>query len=216
MKKKITIDFDESTHTYKVANRPVPHVTGILKDIFGTEPWYKEWYANRGKAIHYAIHLMVNNNLDWNSLDKRIEPRIVAFERFLKDSKYQVLYSEIMLYHKAWNFAGTIDLILYDPINKKLILADIKSSFEPKSYLQNGGYSILHDYNFKKKIWKSCIVELKDDGMYDLKWVPDLKEAERVFLSCLMLYNWTKKYHNLKDIKGQLVDEIFKGINNNQ
>jgi len=215
MKKKQNLDFDEATHTYRLGDRVLPNVTSILTAIFGTEPWYKDWYANRGKAIHLAINLLVQNKLDYKSLDPRIEPRIVAFERFLKDSQYQVWHSELMYYHPVWYYAGTIDLILWDPIKSKLILADIKSSFEPKSYLQNGGYSIMWDYHNKKKVWKSCIVQLKDDGMYDLKWVPDQKEAERLFLACYMLYNWTKKYCIKKVEKGALIDETFKGIKSN-
>lgn len=185
--------FDAETHTYTINDRTVPSVTQVLKGVFGDEIWYKDWYAERGRAIHQAIHYLVQNRLNYDSLDERIVGQIQAFTKFLTETGFTVLNSEIQMYSNTYQFAGTADLILSDKANN-LILADIKSSIESKVDLQLAGYSILYG---QKSLKKYCAVGLKEDGNYKMRWVNDIKISERVFMSCLTVYNW-KKQNNME------------------
>lgn len=186
---------DTEAHIYRRGNRIIPGVTETLQINFGKRIYWNEWYANRGKAVHLAIYYLVRDELNWDTVDERIKPRVEAFQKFLRETGFSVLSSEIQLFSKRYNFAGTIDLILGkhgDP--KELILCDIKSSIEPIVELQLGAYSILYAENLKL-VKKVCAVELKDNGSYNIKWFKDLKRAQRIFLSCLTVANWRKQYY---------------------
>ncbi len=186
----MTCQFDPETHTYTINSCKVPSVTQILKGVLGDEPWYDEWYAGRGRAIHQAIHYLVKNRLNYDSLDERIVGQIEAFKKFLVETGFTVLESEIMMYSDIYQFAGTADLILSN-LNGNLIMADIKSSIEPKVDLQLGGYSILSNEN--PHIKNYCAVGLNENGTYKMRWVDDIKTARRVFFSCLTVYNWKRQ-----------------------
>jgi len=177
--------FDDSTHTYRLKGRIIPGVTSVLQDNFGTRPYWSEWHANRGKAVHLSIHYMIQNRLDWNTVDERIKARIEAFQKCIKENNFQVEKSEIKLCSNRYRFAGTLDLILQGDI-----LADIKSSIEPMVDLQLAAYSLLWEENNKTKIKKACAIELKENGNYKLKWVKDIKKSQRIFLASLTVANW--------------------------
>jgi len=183
-------NFDSETHTYTINDKSVPSVTQILKGVFGEEVWYNNWYAERGTAIHQAIHYLVQGVLNYDTLDERIVGYVQAFLKFLNETGFTVLDSEIRMYSDLYQFAGTADLILADK-NGDLTLADIKSSIEPKVDLQLAGYSILYDKKLPLK--RYCAVGLKEDGNYNMRWVKDIAVAKRVFMACLTVYNWKKQ-----------------------
>ncbi len=184
--------FDEKDHIYRLDGRILPGVTKTLEHNFGTRPYWSEWHAERGKAMHLAIHYMAENRLDWNTVDDRIKSRLSAFQKFLDETGYVIRYSEIKLFSRRYRFAGTLDLILEG--DQGLLLADIKSSIEPTVDLQLGGYSLLWDesttYLPLPKIKRALAIELKEDGNYNLKWVKDLKRSKRIFPSFLTVANW--------------------------
>jgi hypothetical protein len=101
-------------HVYKHGNRIIPGVTDTIQANFGKRPWYSEWHAGRGKAVHLAIHYLVNNQLNWETVDKRIKPRVEAFQRFLNETRLQVIDSEVKMFSERYQFAGTMDLVLSD------------------------------------------------------------------------------------------------------
>jgi len=177
--------FDNCNHIYRLKDRIIPGVTTVLQDNFGTRSYWSEWYANRGKATHLAIHYMIQDRLDWNTVDERIKPRIEAFKKCIKENDFKIEKSEIKLCSKRYRFAGTLDLILAGGI-----LADIKSSIEPTVDLQLAAYSLLWEENNKTKIKKACAIELKEDGNYKLKWISDIKKCQRIFLATLTVANW--------------------------
>ena len=177
-------------HLYTINGRPVPSVTQIIRGIFGefNNP-NAEWYMQRGSAVHLAIHLEINNKLDWNTVDPRITGYINAFHKFLKETGYKTHISECQMFSKQLQFAGTADVVLKDE-KDKLILADFKSSIDPVVDLQLGGYSLLWTQNYSNVIKKMCAIELNESGQYKLRWVEDAYRAERIFMCCLQLYNW--------------------------
>ena len=140
---KLTLEPEH--HVYTVKNRVVPGVTSVLQDNFGVKPYWSEWHAQKGQAIHRAIALLVKDELDWHSLDSRIVGRIEAFQRFIGETGYKVLKSELSLFSELNYFAGTLDLVLFDGATDH-ILIDIKPpSTEPIVELQLAAYSLLYD-----------------------------------------------------------------------
>jgi hypothetical protein len=173
-------------------DRLKPHVTSIIRNQIKTPYHYNDWYAERGTAVHKAINLLVQSRLDWNTVDPRIINRVKAFELFLSQTNMKVLYSELSLGSRKYQFKGTMDLVLKN--GKDLIIADIKSTIEPIADLQIVAYKILWEENRKTKINKCCAIQLQDDGFYKLRWVDDLKRAERIFLAFLAVDNWKKEF----------------------
>lgn len=182
-------NLDKESHIYTFKNIKQPHVTGVIKDNFGTPIWYDDWHRERGIAIHRAIHLYILGTLDWNSLDERIKGRLKAFIKFINETNLKILWSELSLFSKRYQFAGTIDVIAEDHINR-LHTIDIKSSLEEVVIFQLGGYDILWDENYSRKIQRSCAVLLKDNDDYNIAWYNDIKKAKRLFLASLTISNW--------------------------
>lgn len=184
---KLTLDQD---HVYRLNKRVLPSVTQILQDVFGQRPYWSEWHRNKGSAVHLAINLLVNNKLDWQTVDDRIKGKIRAFQKLLRDTGWIVEESELSLYSRIYQFAGTLDLIFRD--NNKRILADIKSSKEPLVELQLAGYNVLWESNRRTKLHKECAIYLNDNGTYKLDWIKDIKASKKIFISCLMVSNWQR------------------------
>jgi len=189
---KLTLEPEH--HVYTVDKRVVPGVTSILQDNFGVKPYWSEWHAQKGRAIHQAIALLVKNKLDWTSVDHRIIGRIKAFQRFIQETRYEVIQSEVSLFSSRYQFAGTLDLVVSDgAVNP--ILIDIKPpSAEPIVDLQLALYALLLEEEGRYKIKRAACVCLKDNGDYSMKWVENLKHAKRVGLACLTVSNWQTEH----------------------
>jgi len=191
---KLTLD--QEKHIYRYENRKVSNVTSILQDNFGIQPYWTDFHREKGRAIHHAIHLYVKNELDWATVDNRIRGRLKAFQRFMSETGYQIIKSEMPLFSKRYQFAGTLDLWVQelDTLQSPNIIIDIKPpSPEPIVNLQLAAYSLVLQEHTGLKINKAAAVCLKDNGHYSLKWVPMLKHAQRVFLACLTVSNWQKE-----------------------
>jgi hypothetical protein len=180
----------EPDHIYTVDNRPLISVTQTIQTNFGKRQHYSEWHAGKGKAVHLAIHFLVTNQLKWDSVDPVILGRVKAFQKFHNEVGLQVVESELQMYSKRLQFAGTLDLMFED---KYLILGDIKSHIEPVLELQLGAYSFLYEERYKRKIKKAVGIQLKDDGNYNLKWYKDVTKIQRIFLANLTMANWRKQ-----------------------
>lgn len=184
----MNLDFDASTHTYRLDGRKVPNVTGILTNVFGDRPYWSEWHAQKGRAVHHAIHLYLKDRLDWNSVDERIAGRVKAFERFLAETGLRPTATELRLASKRYQFAGTLDILA------DRTLFDIKPPKpEPFVEIQLGFYSLLCEENKVAKIKNAAALCLRDNGTYTLKLVENLRQAQQVALACLTVSNWKER-----------------------
>lgn len=180
----------EPNHVYKLGDRIIPGVTDTIQANFGNRPWYDEWHAGKGKAVHLAIHYLVTGQLNWDTVDSQIVGRVRAFQKFHNETRLPIIESELRMYSKRYQVAGTLDLMFEE---KVLILGDIKSYIEPILEIQFGGYSLLYEENFKKKVKKACAIQLKDNGDYNLKWWKDVTKLQRLFLANLTMANWARE-----------------------
>ena len=174
--------FDEVNHTYTLNGRRLPSVTEVIRSNFGDPFNSREWYMQRGKALHKAIELLCQNKLDWSSVHPEVLPRLKSFENFIKDTNSEVLQNEIRTYSKRLQFAGTTDAVIR--MDDIMYLVDFKSSITPEVDIQLGGYSILYG-----GLIKLMAVELRDNS-YMLKIVKNQKHAERLFMCCLQIHNF--------------------------
>lgn len=111
----MNITFDAATHSYTIDGRPVPSVTQVLEpatDWSFIPAWQLEAARALGQDVHLAINLMVQDRLDWKSVDPAVLPYVTGAALFLRESGATVLASELVLGSRRLGVAGTLDLLL--------------------------------------------------------------------------------------------------------
>ena len=182
------LKFDEKNHIYTRNGIRIPNVTEIISSVIPRDFNATEWQMNRGTAVHRAMALFMNNNLNKSTIDPRIKKRFEAGKRAVKELSLKPPYViEKPLFHKIYNYAGKLDLYL--PEQKLLI--DWKSSPDKSSQPQGGAYALLLE-NAGYKVNKFYEIILKDSGKYTVNEYK-IAKCKRIFLSCLTIYNFMEK-----------------------
>lgn len=187
-----TFTFDDERHEYRLNDRVLPSVTGIIKSH--VKGWQAaDFYLQRGSAVHKAVALALDDRLDWESVDARIVGRVKAVLRFIESSQLKRIATEYRMFSETFQFAGTADFIGAYPDNQ-LVLVDYKSSVEPSVIIQLGLYAMLWNYA-ERPIYRGCAIETHDDGTYKAHWFTSrqLKDAANVGLAMLTVFGWRQK-----------------------
>ena len=119
--------FDPDTHTYRLGDQVLPSVSEIIKplqDYAMISKKVMEHARQKGEALHLAVQLHNEDDLDISSLDTTIVPRFEAWLKFLKDTGFKVMGFEERLYSKLYRYAGTPDL--WGEMNGEIVLPDTK------------------------------------------------------------------------------------------
>lgn len=182
----ITID---SNHVYRNAGgRIVPGVTSIIRSagLMGDTSYFTDFARDRGTAVHLAIELLEQDDLDRSSLDDVTSPYVEAWERFKSEAGYVSEKQELKIHNKTYNYAGTADQV--GNIGKDTVLIDIKTGVYQKWWaLQCAAY------NEVTKCKRRLSVELKNDGSYRMTEHTDKLDFQR-FLACLTVHNIKKSW----------------------
>lgn len=137
------LTFDEASHTYRMHGEVVPSVTQILKPLTnfdGIPPEVLRRKAALGTAVHRAVELHEQGDLDEESLHPMVAARFAAYLLWKAESGAAIKATEQKVWHPTLRYAGTLDLIA--EINGAEWLIDIKNSaeFSPVWALQTAGY----------------------------------------------------------------------------
>ena len=186
------VTLEEETHTYTDKNGAViPSVTQIINAAFP----YKEhsgngeYYRDRGKAVHLAIHYIEKGTLDPSSGSRDIWPYILGYFKFKKDFKYKTLASEERVYHAKYGYCGTLDRRTKGAIwDYKTGINRYVDSVQLEGYAAAKGMRNAKKYSVYLKPRNYSIVEHSRD-----------KSLFSVFLSCLQIYQ-VKKLHGLLEL----------------
>lgn len=189
------LTFDEESHIYWVNGGRIPSVTHIINEFFPFEG--QGLAADRGrdfgKAVHMAISLEVKGLLNPATVDPALQPYLNQFWSFL--CAYNILTTqcktEVILYSKKHNFAGTIDLV------ENLIVEIKTGAVESKHKLQLVAYENLWNENNPKNKIKNSVLIYLDGSDNAPKIVGYNPEDWGCFLSLLNIHNWKRK-ENLK------------------
>lgn len=159
-------------------------VTGILKaEGFIDTQWFDEYSATRGTYVHKACELLDRGELEEAELDPILIPYVSAWQKFMKDSGFQITEMETRLISETHQFSGKPDRI--GILNGCQAIIDIKSGLlQPWTALQLAGYEIL-----KGSPHKRFGVQLTDAATYKLTEYKD-RSDRGVFLAALACYNW--------------------------
>ena len=199
------LEFNEDRHEYKWNGVIVPSVTQILKPLtdFGrVPPAILEHARQEGVAIHKMVELELDGDLDIHALPPWMSPYYEAWRKFVKDTGFQCVGSEVRLYHHKLSYAGTADLI-GEMSNVKgvngLALIDIKRSLFAGAVigLQLAGYAdawAAEDLMGIGKIKHRYALQLIHNGTYKLEPFNDPSDSS-TFLACLTMHRWREKHN---------------------
>ena len=199
------LTFDPKTHTYTLKGLPIPSVTQVIagtQDFLGVPEETMEAARERGNLVHKAT-------AEWDLYGKVSlreaedkSPELVGYLRawmaFVGAAAFSPLVIEAPVYSSRYRFAGTIDRAGF--IGEEPVILDIKtaassSRLHPAVGLQLAAYQ--QAYNESRpppeKAEGRYAVQLRPDGKYTLTQYTD-KGDFSVFLACLTLHNWRKRF----------------------
>lgn len=177
--------FDPATHTYWWRGRSYPSVTQILQRA-GTYDHLKniprhilEKARRRGEEVHAQIHLYHLLQAPFKPSSKPVEGCLLAYERFLTDSRYNLVETEISGINPGKGYGGTLDSMGY--LNGELSLVDIKATAQidkPSVEMQTAAYAPIWNEGIlsipklnsmiRGEIQKRFVLHLKKNGRYSL------------------------------------------------
>jgi hypothetical protein len=161
------LKFDAATHTYRLGKRIIPSVTQIIKAAGMIDTTYFTPEATeRGSAVHAAIDMLLDNDLDWETMDSRVLPYVEAFNAFWVESNLILEHTEQMVYCKTFNYCGRFDII--GLLNGRRVLIDIKTGVpQPWVAAQTAAYQIAAEPIYGLIAKRFCLI-LSADGKYKL------------------------------------------------
>ena len=189
------LEFKEETHQYFYNGLEVPSVTQIISasNVGALENIPTSILDNaseRGTAVHQAIEFY--NKYKFANINDEYKGYFEAYKKWYEDNSFPFIEikSELQVYHKILNYAGTIDMLITDTMEEH-ILVDIKTTNElSMKYvaLQLSAYkdALASQGILVKKLY---VLWLKKDGTYEYKEVPNKKN---IFMYSLLLYNFWK------------------------
>ncbi len=175
--------FDEVTHTYCLGGKKLPSVTQILDTVGLISSFAKsETAALRGSLVHKACHYLAEGKLDWASVDARILGYVLAYQKFLDETRFEPEILECSQYHRDYLYAGTPDAV-GKHIKMGRYLYDIKTGSPAKYHgLQTAAYA-----GFFPGLIKRATLFLYDDETYNLRFHNDRTDWPD-FISCLNVF----------------------------
>lgn len=186
----LLIEFDEEKHVYRVGGKKVPAVSDILKSIGISKDFtmVDPFYRDRGIAVHKAIEFYLEGDLDESQLDSVCVPYIDGFKKWWGERPYNMgLSKELRLYSQKYNFAGTLDLVLWD--DGKIVDYKCSKSPDPASELQGVLYQQLVLENYQK-VLPFSVLQLPGDGLF--MEIKHLEPQSDLLEAIMRLYNWKK------------------------
>lgn len=199
------LTFDAEPHVYRFGARVIPSVTQVLGALGCTPDWtfLPEWYAERGRAIHRAVHLWLENCLDESTVDPAIAEPLASAQKAITELHLQPILVEHHLADETLWFAGTPDLLGIATRSSRWLKAgqvcglDYKGTELWKGWdLQLGGYYRLWQVAAIRQEIPISIGEITA-GRYaglplktgEPKWL-DVAVAAEQFKAAVTLYHW--------------------------
>ena len=118
--------------------------------------------------------LLINNAL-WSNYEEYM-PIAEGFKAWLRDSGIEIVASELMVYHPAYKYAGTIDLIGVHPSNPtSLLVIDVKTGgvFD-EAAMQISAYAQALEYLTNDPVSEAWVLQLPRER-------PDKWDADKLY-----------------------------------
>jgi hypothetical protein len=183
------LTFDENLHRYLIDDVPAVSVTQALVDAGLVDTrWFTDFARDRGSAVHKAIQLHEEDDLDESSIGDDVRPYFEAYLKFKAEYSWCPVGTEIQVWDKAHGFAGTIDQL--GEAHGALAIVDFKTGqLSPAVGIQLTGYQILLQLQRSEKVQKLLAVRLVGDGSYKIQ---TYKSDPGVFFAALKIAQWKR------------------------
>ncbi len=179
-------EFHEADHSYWVNGKPAPGVTTILRSCgIGANSFWTVEGREFGKAVHMACRYQAERDLDFDSLDDKVKPRVEAYRRFCDEMNWVADIIEKPLGGGSPLYCGTPDQVQIDRA-----IIDLKCGTSDHSHgLQLAAYTFLLSNPHRYERWA---VHLLETGKYSLRVFPkqELISDINIFRSALNIYAW--------------------------
>jgi hypothetical protein len=190
--------FEEAEHRYWMTMggtvTPLVSVTSAIRHTYQGlcgEDYWNEDAARRGTAVHRAIWLYEQNDLDVEGLHPVVRPFFEAYLKFKDSYKPTWYFTEQFVFDPRHRYAGGIDLLGrlgFDEKYQGLDIVDGKTGSIPWWIgLQLAGYRRCVRAAFPTMPIRSWVLHLRADATYVFKQigVTDAMADETEFLGCV-------------------------------
>jgi len=159
---------------------------GCGADFSTVPPRVLEAAIARGNAVHAAVHLLAEGDLDRATVDPSIAGYIAAYEKFVADTEYTPIVAEVPMYCPTYEYAGIPDQLGW--LGARRIIFDLKTAFSlhpgPVA-LQLAAYHHLCDVMWPDEPLDGVYVfQPRANGTYRFRPL-STDRAWRIFLYCL-------------------------------
>ena len=188
--------FDEVPHIYRLNGIKIPSVSNVMEPLSRAKYDHisaktLEIAANRGTEVHNSIENFLK--FGFSDIDPEFAGYINAFEAWYKGTEPDVVGSEVRIYHKLMQYAGTLDLLCY--VKDELCIYDFKTTSvisDMTCGVQLEAYAqalTTHGINVQRK----RILHLKKDGKFKEREYPTSDAPRwRVFGALKTVYDYVK------------------------
>jgi hypothetical protein len=124
--------YNDEKHEYRYHGRTLLSVSDVLEEAgLKDRVCGDDFYLWVGNATHKAIELYAKGTLDPATVDARIQPRLDAYLRFVRDTGFRMVESEKPYFNPSLGLACKPDLLGVFP-NGEECLVEIKSGGIPR------------------------------------------------------------------------------------
>ena len=202
MKKRIEnlkseIEFNEKDHIYTKNGIVLPSVTQIM------QPLYEQVYgkadmnaSDNGKSKGKEIHRAIDDYCEFGMIDisEEYKPYLENFIRYIDEHQYEIVASEVMLYHPVYNYAGTIDIIVTDKKGEYGMIDNKTGDLQAKLHaVQLQAYTDMWSANKMPEIAFKVALGLSDKGYKEHRYDKYDTKAKSVFDACYKIYKYRKE-----------------------
>lgn len=133
--------FNKENHTYTLGGVRLPSVTEILKfGGLGGSRYFTEEGRIRGQAVHHAVFLEIDGDLNYGALHPKIKPYVDAWLAFKKQTRFRPIRElcEGPQFHNVLLYGGTPDVVGY--LNGRAVVLDVKTGDATTAKYQTAAY----------------------------------------------------------------------------
>jgi len=156
--------------------------------------------ANFGNDSHELIERLalrdIGKGQDIGNPAEQYIPIIEGFQAWFRDSDLQILASELMVYHAAYKYAGTIDLVCRHEGSAELVVIDVKTGgvFD-EAAMQISAYATALEYLTNDPISEAWVLQLPRerpdkwdaDKLYEVHKVESIPACHEAFIDAMHL-----------------------------
>ena len=127
---------------------------------------------------------------------------IEGFQAWFRDSDLQILASELMVYHPAYKYAGTIDLVCRHAGTAELVVIDVKTGgvFD-EAAMQVSAYATALEYLTNDPVSEAWVLQLPRerpdkwdaDKLYEVHKVKSIPAYHDAFIGAMQLQERLKE-----------------------